>query len=54
MVEAKKVENFFDVNVKASDELEKAVAEELKKEDPSAEQAKALLESDDNDKSEGT
>jgi len=42
-----------ELEVKASAEVEKAVAVELKREDPPVEQAKALLEGDEDDKSEG-
>jgi hypothetical protein len=51
--ESKKVENFFDVNVKASNELEKAIAAELEVEDPDTEKAKAILMGDEDD-TEGT
>jgi hypothetical protein len=43
VTDCKKVENFFELQAKASKELEEAVAEELRVEDPPAEQAEAVL-----------
>ena len=49
-------DNFFDVEAKASDELEKAVAQELNIPDPSPQDAKAILSGldDDQDDSESS